>query len=761
MLRKIFLLPSLFIGAFLCLPQIHQAQTTNQELLQEIQQLMEGHYISLEKAKETNAHLEQLMSEKFFDKYTEPEALAMAITEQMRKITNDTHLEIYPPRQQRVVTDPMATFRNRRSRNNRSMIDDITYFENDIGYFNLRYFGGRSNYPKIDVALDQLATADGLIIDLRQNGGGSASTVQYLCSYFFADSLLLGSMYARVNHQLNIKDHTRERWTVPINGQKRPDIPVYILTSSRTFSAAEDFAYTMQSFKKATIIGEITRGGAHPIDFFPLPNGFRFKIPFSKSINPVTLTNWEGVGVIPDVQVPVEEALEKAKILAGEAVSQRLNSFFEPLENKLVQIENEPTITANETTIFNLLEGLVQHKVMDEREINTLGYNYFLAKKNKVALAIFKSNTLLFPNSANAFDSYAENLATTNQKVLALQQYQKAVDLAKAQKDRNLAAFERNLINFQNTVKQDENYFQHIQNAVMAAATKDFSAAGQQYQKAFDILTENSWDIDRYNAACAWALNEEIEAAFQQLFLLADTKNYYDIDELLADEDLEGLHGDARWEKLIKKVTTNNQQLQANYNQELVSLLDSMHQTDLQSLRKSRALRKEYGMQSKESKAQDAIGHAIQASNIAKVADILAEYGYPGEEIIGEAGAYVLYSMIQHSNEQTRPKYVPIMKKAVQQGNCRAIYLTSIEDRIATYQGALQIYGNQVKYYPETKTFDVWPIQNPAAVDKRRAKIGLRPIAIRLKSRFNLDWDLEKQKIRTATFLKEKENKHD
>ena len=79
----------------------------------------------------------------------------------------------------------------------------------------------------------------------------------------------------------------------------------------------------------------------------------------------------------------------------------------------------------------------------------------------------------------------------------------------------------------------------------------------------------------------------------------------------------------------------------------------------------------------------------------------------------------------------------------------------------ATDQGALQIYGNQVKYYPETKTFDVWPIQNPAEVDKRRAKIGLRPIAIRLKSRFNLDWDLEKQKIRTATFLKEKENKHD
>jgi len=100
-----------------------------------------------------------------------------------------------------------------------------------------------------------------------------------------------------------------------------------------------------------------------------------------------------------------------------------------------------------------------------------------------------------------------------------------------------------------------------------------------------------------------------------------------------------------------KKVTTNNQQLQANYNQELVALLDSMHQADIQSLRKSRALRKEFGMQSKESKAQDAIGYAIRVSNIAKVEEILTEYGYPGEAVIGEAGAYALFSMIQHSNE--------------------------------------------------------------------------------------------------------------
>jgi len=270
MLRKVFLLPYCLLFIFLYPPIISQGQSTHKSLIQEIQQLMEGHYISLEKAKETNAYLDQLMQEGFFDDYKDAESLTTAITNEMRKITNDKHLEIYPPRRERKMTDPMATFRRNRVRNNRPMIDDVRYLEDNVGYFNLRYFGGSSNLPKIDRVLDQLENADGLIIDLRQNGGGSASTVQYLCSYFFTDSLLLASWYARFNHQLNIKEHTRERWTVPINGKKRPNIPLFILTSARTFSAAEDFAYTMQSFKKATIIGEVTRGGAHPVDFFPL-----------------------------------------------------------------------------------------------------------------------------------------------------------------------------------------------------------------------------------------------------------------------------------------------------------------------------------------------------------------------------------------------------------------------------------------------------------------------------------------------------------
>ena len=83
--------------------------------------------------------------------------------------------------------------------------------------------------------------------------------------------------------------------------------------------------------------------------------------------------------------------------------------------------------------------------------------------------------------------------------------------------------------------------------------------------------------------------------------------------------------------------------------------------------------------------------------------------------------------------------------------------MTGVEDRIATGNNELQIYGDQVKFYPATETFDVWPIIDPENVDKRRASVGLEPIATHLKNRFNLDWDLEKQKLRTKEFLQKKE----
>lgn len=188
----------------------------------------------------------------------------------------------------------------------------------------------------------------------------------------------------------------------------------------------------------------------------------------------------------------------------------------------------------------------------------------------------------------------------------------------------------------------------------------------------------------------------------------------------------------------------------------IAAAIDSMFQKDAESLRKARELRENYGMQSEEAKKQDSLSHLIQANNVLELDKLLERYGWPGEDEIGEDAGYSLFGIIQHSSMNTRPKYLPIMREAVKNGKCRPGYLAGIEDRIATDNNELQIYGDQVKYYPDTNTFDVWPIIDPAHVDERRASIGLQPIAIHLKNRFDMDWDLEKQVARTKEFLERK-----
>jgi C-terminal processing protease CtpA/Prc len=98
-----------------------------------------------------------------------------------------------------------------------------------------------------------------------------------------------------------------------------PTKPVYVLTSSHTFSAAEEFTYNLQTRKRATIVGETTGGGAHPGDMVSLPFGLMAFVPNGRAINPITHTNWEGTGVKPDVTIPADTALETALKLARES----------------------------------------------------------------------------------------------------------------------------------------------------------------------------------------------------------------------------------------------------------------------------------------------------------------------------------------------------------------------------------------------------------------------------------------------------------
>jgi retinol-binding protein 3 len=141
-----------------------------------------------------------------------------------------------------------------------------------------------------------IANTDSVILDLRDNGGGEPEMVAYLSSYLFPGPIHLNDLWNRANST------TRQYWTLPyVPGTRLSDKPVFVLTSSRTFSAAEEFAYNLQALKRASIVGETTGGGAHPVAGFPLVDRFMITVPVARAVNPVTGKNWEGTGVQPDV----------------------------------------------------------------------------------------------------------------------------------------------------------------------------------------------------------------------------------------------------------------------------------------------------------------------------------------------------------------------------------------------------------------------------------------------------------------------------
>ena len=134
--------------------------------------------------------------------------------------------------------------------------------------------------------------------------------IQLLSSYFFEEPVHLNDFYTRQT------DEWEQSWTqAHVEGPRMTDVPIFVLTSGRTFSAAEEFTYNLKQLERATIIGETTRGGAHPVmsRIFQCEGlTIRITIPFSRAVNPITGTNWEGTGIEPHISVAAEDALERA-----------------------------------------------------------------------------------------------------------------------------------------------------------------------------------------------------------------------------------------------------------------------------------------------------------------------------------------------------------------------------------------------------------------------------------------------------------------
>jgi len=133
---------------------------------------------------------------------------------------------------------------------------------------------------------------------------------------FGPEPVHLNSLYDRA------EDRLHQWWTLPhVPGRRLgPDAPVFVLTSSRTYSAAEEFTYNLKNLGRATIVGETTGGGAHPVDSVRISDHLELRVPHARAINPISGTNWEGTGVAPDVAVRADQALLQAHVLAVEGL---------------------------------------------------------------------------------------------------------------------------------------------------------------------------------------------------------------------------------------------------------------------------------------------------------------------------------------------------------------------------------------------------------------------------------------------------------
>jgi C-terminal processing protease CtpA/Prc len=183
----------------------------------------------------------------------------------------------------------------------------------NIGYLDFRYFhDAGEGGPTAIAAMNFLGNCDALIFDMRRNGGGEPSMIQLISSYLFDEPRHLNSFYIRA------KDTIQQFWTSAyVQGRRMSNIDVYVLTSSFTFSGAEEFSYNLKNMKRGTIIGETTGGGAHPVEGHVFLNlNVEIGVPYGRAINPITHTNWEGVGVKPDIEVPASEALTVARVEA-------------------------------------------------------------------------------------------------------------------------------------------------------------------------------------------------------------------------------------------------------------------------------------------------------------------------------------------------------------------------------------------------------------------------------------------------------------
>jgi hypothetical protein len=272
-------------------------------------------YIFADVAEKIAEALRAKAARKEYDGITAPREFADRLTKDVQEVSHDRHLRIlFNPEGLPQRGQPSEQERARRlveERRRNFGFEKVERLDGNVGYIDLRGFSDTPESRDVAVAaMNFLADTDALIFDLRRNGGGSPFMIGILSSYLFNEVVHLNDFYIRET------DTRREFFTTAdVQGRRYgKDKPVYVLTSSRTFSAAEEFTYNLKTLKRSTTVGETTGGGAHPGGVRRITDHFGIWLPNGRAINPITKTNWEGTGIEPDIKTEAAQALQAAHL---------------------------------------------------------------------------------------------------------------------------------------------------------------------------------------------------------------------------------------------------------------------------------------------------------------------------------------------------------------------------------------------------------------------------------------------------------------
>ncbi len=360
-------------------PQITDKQidaAIREECIDSISVVLREVYVFEDVARDMAEHARQQYQKREYEGITSAREFAAKLTEDLQEISHDLHFRVfYMPDEliARIEADTSGEAEQaaelEQARYENFDFVKVERLDGNIGYIRFDSFQEATHAGATAIAaMNFLAYCDAIIFDLRYNGGGSPSMIQLISSYFFDEPTHLNSFYIRR------EDTVHQFWIhAYVPGPRMSDAEVYVLTSSRTFSGAEEFSYNMRNLERGTLIGETTGGGAHPVEGRIFSNlNFRIRVPFGRAINPISGTNWEGVGVKPHIPVPADSALDVAiydatKSLLAKAEDEERRAALQWALAGLEIKRNPVTITALEMQDYVGTYGPRKIFIEDER----------------------------------------------------------------------------------------------------------------------------------------------------------------------------------------------------------------------------------------------------------------------------------------------------------------------------------------------------------------------------------------------------------